>query len=198
MKTKTEKTFGNITVIQRADYAWGIIDQKGTEIVPFGKYGWIDGFDEHGLARVRTAKLKDEVVKIADHGIELTEDDIWAFHYFIGDKRGAAKLKHPLWGIIDMNGNEVLPLEYDNIWNFFGKNRLSTKVEKDGKEYDFSLEYQEILSDDDTDEDYKYSQGYENYYCPHDYENDTWDALTDGQYGDMPDDFDGDYDFLGY
>ena len=31
-----------------------------------------------------------------------------------------------------------------------------------------------------------------------DYERDTWDALTDGQYGDMPDDFDGDYSFLGY
>lgn len=27
---------------------------------------------------------------------------------------------------------------------------------------------------------------------------DTWDAMTDGQYGDMPDDFDGDFDFLGY
>ena len=26
---------------------------------------------------------------------------------------------------------------------------------------------------------------------------DTWDSLTDGMYGDMPDDFDGDYDFLG-
>lgn len=30
-----------------------------------------------------------------------------------------------------------------------------------------------------------------------DYEADTWDAMTDGMYGDMPDGFDGDYDFLG-
>ena len=30
-----------------------------------------------------------------------------------------------------------------------------------------------------------------------DYGRDTWDAMTDGQYGDMPDDFDGDYDFTG-
>lgn len=29
-------------------------------------------------------------------------------------------------------------------------------------------------------------------------ERDTWDAMTDGQYGDMPDGFDGDYDFLGF
>jgi hypothetical protein len=30
-----------------------------------------------------------------------------------------------------------------------------------------------------------------------DYARDTWDAMTDGMYGDMPDGFDGDYDFLG-
>ena len=29
------------------------------------------------------------------------------------------------------------------------------------------------------------------------YERDSWDAMTDGMYGDMPDGFDGDYDFLG-
>ena len=27
---------------------------------------------------------------------------------------------------------------------------------------------------------------------------DDWDAMTDGQYGDMPEGFDGDYSFLGY
>jgi hypothetical protein len=27
---------------------------------------------------------------------------------------------------------------------------------------------------------------------------DSWDAMTDGMYGDMPDGFDGDYSFLGY
>ena len=27
---------------------------------------------------------------------------------------------------------------------------------------------------------------------------DNWDAMTDGQYGDMPDGFDGDYEFMGY
>ena len=29
-------------------------------------------------------------------------------------------------------------------------------------------------------------------------EKDTWYAMTDGMYGDMPDEFDGDYYFLGY
>ena len=31
----------------------------------------------------------------------------------------------------------------------------------------------------------------------HDYMKDSWDAMTDGMYGDMPDGFDGDFDFLG-
>lgn len=31
-----------------------------------------------------------------------------------------------------------------------------------------------------------------------DYTADSWDAMTDGMYGDMPDNFDGDYSFLGY
>lgn len=44
--------------------------------------------------------------------------------------------------------------------------------------------------------DYSYDQDYDSYEEP-DYAQDTWDAMTDGMYGDMPDGFDGDYDFLG-
>ena len=47
--------------------------------------------------------------------------------------------------------------------------------------------YNHNSDDDDYDYDYDY-----------DYERDTWYAMTDGQYGDMPDGFDGDYSFLGY
>lgn len=36
------------------------------------------------------------------------------------------------WGIINEKGEEVLPVIYDNIWIFFGKNRFSTNTEKDG------------------------------------------------------------------
>ena len=31
-----------------------------------------------------------------------------------------------------------------------------------------------------------------------DWREESWYAMTDGQYGDMPNGFDGDYDFLGY
>ena len=44
-----------------------------------------------------------------------------------------------------------------------------------------------------------YNEDYYEDYCGYDDDNerDTFYALTDGMYGDMPDDFDGDYSFLG-
>ena len=36
------------------------------------------------------------------------------------------------------------------------------------------------------------------YYDSDDPMRDTWDAMTDGMYGDMPEGFDGDFDWLGY
>lgn len=30
------------------------------------------------------------------------------------------------------------------------------------------------------------------------YEKETWYAMTDGMYGDMPEDFNGDFDWLGF
>ena len=44
------------------------------------------------------------------------------------------------------------------------------------------------------------SEDYQNGGCDddHDHMRDSWDAMTDGMYGDMPGGFDGDFDFLGY
>ena len=49
-----ELNYGNVIVVENRDYQWAVIDNNGNIIVPFGKYGWIDGFDS-GLARVRTS-----------------------------------------------------------------------------------------------------------------------------------------------
>lgn len=45
--------------------------------------------------------------------------------------------------------------------------------------------------------DYDYDDE-QDYYCSRVTEEDVWDAMTDGMYGDMPEGFDGDYSFLGY
>jgi hypothetical protein len=55
-------------------------------------------------------------------------------------------VENPKWGIIDMQGNEVLPVEYDEVWNFLGKGRNSTRVIKDNQSYDFFFDGHELRS----------------------------------------------------
>lgn len=109
MVNYSEKTYGKVTVIQHSDYKWGVVNADGEEVVPFGKYDWIDGFDS-GLARVKIGKAPSN---IANNGNK--------------------------WGIINEKGEEVLPVEYDSIWKFLDKNRFSTRVEKDGDSHDVYL-----------------------------------------------------------
>lgn len=47
----------------------------------------------------------------------------------------------------------------------------------------------------DDDDYYGYDDGG---YSRRELDEMTWDAMTDGQYGDMPEGFDGDYDWLGF
>ena len=89
MVNRSEKTYNKVMVIQRSDYKWGVTDLDGNIIVPFGKYDWIDGFDQ-GLARVKIGRAPSNQVD--------------------NDNK---------WGIINEQGEEVLPVEYDEIWNFF-------------------------------------------------------------------------------
>ena len=165
----SERTFGNVKVIENRNYDWCVTDLEGNEIVPFGKYDWIDGFD-HGLARVKIGKVSN------------------------GIKNSGNK-----WGIINEQGEEVLPVEYDNIWNFLGKNRDSTTVEKG--ETSSLVRFCDLnpeLQDDSDYNHYSHSHNYDNYdYDRYDWREDTWDAMTDGMYGDMPSGYDSDYDWLG-
>ncbi len=164
--TNKETIYGNVKVVCSIYGYWGVTDLNDETIVPFGKYDWIDGYD-NGLARVN---------KIDGSGKK--------------------------WGIIDENGDEVLPVKYDSIWNFLGKNRRSTKVEKDGSRWDvYFSDLNPSLDDDDDNDDY-YDRDYDRsdygYDSSDDWMSDTWDAMTDGMYGDMPEGFNGDFDWLGY
>ena len=106
--------YGKVNVVENDKYQYGVTDNDGNVIVPFGKYAWISGYD-HGLARVKNMM-----------GIALVDL-----------KSGV--VENPKWGIIDMDGNEVLSVKYDEIWNFLGKGRNSTRVIKDGESYDFDF-----------------------------------------------------------
>lgn len=124
----------DIHVVQNQDYEWGVLNNEGFVIVPFGKYGWIDTFD-NGLCRVRSHGQIRNSHKV----LAIVQDS----HHVITDKQEIQKINdedfklHPeryaKWGIINEGGKEVLPVEYDEIWSFVGKNRNSTKVVKNGQ-----------------------------------------------------------------
>ena len=107
------------TVRNRA-YQYGVLTSDGKVEIPFGKYCWMDGFDS-GLARVKLSMPRKDA------------DDLIS--------------TNSMWGIIDEHDNVVLPIEYDNIWNFYNRNRYTTKVEKDGKSWNIS--FSELLDPKD-------------------------------------------------
>lgn len=110
---------------------YGVLDASGMEIVPFGRYGYIDGFDK-GLARVKVGTTTNGVM----------------------DNGGR-------WGIIDNTGKEVLPAQYDAIWNFYGKSRGTISVEK-GDSWNY-IELNSLLN--------KEEENVDDNYCDNDYDD---------------------------
>jgi hypothetical protein len=91
---------GLATILNDGHYY--VVDKENNYIVPPGRYDYIDGFDKCGLARVKI----DEKVDFIDPS-KSTKDRL---------------------GIIDIDGKEVLPLVYSEIWGFYNKDRRTTKV----------------------------------------------------------------------
>lgn len=144
--------------VQREDYQWGVIDIAGKEIVPFGKYNWIDGYD-HGYTRVK-----------------------------VGHQSSNLAVNSNKWGIINELGEEILPVEYDNIWNFYGKSRYSTRIEKDGVAKEFQLR-DNPDHEKNTAIGYNYNDDYGSHYGEYDgsyaqdvmgYSDDVIDDAFDG------------------
>lgn len=166
--------FSNCYTLRSLTKGYSVIDFQGNEIVPFGKYNYIDGFDT-GLARVKVGTATNG---LADIG--------------------------PLWGIIDEGGNENLKPIYANIWNFYDKNRMFTKViQTDGKEFEFHFRDRTLkYSGFQRNKDKEFVQGMRNYQSLKDYRESTYEDFN-GSYAqdvmgysdqDIYDAFEGDSD----
>lgn len=117
--------------VQNKESQYGVLRTDGSVVVPFGKYNWIDGFD-NGLARVKTGGMTN--------GINESK-----------------------WGLVDEEGEVVLPIEYDAIWTFYGKERNSTNVVKGG--FSQNMDFSSILGRDKAYE--KKSDSYKSEYEGH-------------------------------
>lgn len=118
------QSIGNkcLFTVEDEHHRYAVLDSEGNEVIPFGKYSWIDGFD-HGLSRVNKS-----------------------CSVFVDDKKTPAG--QDLWGIINEYGEEILPLEYTSIWNFYNKGRNDTRIEKNGLVQSFQLHPSDELNND--------------------------------------------------
>ena len=125
----------NLYSVQDKEYKWGVIDENDNIVVEFGKYAWIDGF-QNGLAKVISHKDNTSPSVIMVYDLEAGKE--------IKERRAEQ-------GIINEKGEEVLPLEY-NIWKFYGKDFPTIKAFKGGAEYKFSFEQlnPNCIEDDDV------------------------------------------------
>lgn len=94
---------------------YAVIGDREEIIVPFGKYDWIDNF-QNGFARVKHGKMSNGL-----------------------------KYANVKWGIINIYGEEKVPAIYDNIWNFYGRKRRNTILELNNEKYLFDFITQDIL-----------------------------------------------------
>lgn len=191
---RREKKYGKVKVIELKDGSCGVMSGDKF-VVPFGTYAWIDGYD-HGLARVRT-KGKTTYCRNITALIDLENNSVIEDKQEIIESIKKDIAEHPeqfaKWGIIDEDGKEVLPLEYDAVWNFLGKNRKSTKVEKEGKSWD--VFFSDLNPDLPINDPFYYNDRYDNgfnindcYDAYGDFDADSLeDAIMDGEY--VPEDW---------
>lgn len=165
--------FSNRIVLRSCKSGYAVIDSKGDFVVPFGKYNYIDGYQQ-GYARVKLGKQTNG----------LWETDA-------------------LWGIIDEDGKEVLKPIYKNIWSFYGKSLHFTRVESEHERFEFHLsegrlEYYGYQKDKETEMKRKLND----YKSLIEYRNETYDEYN-GSYAqdvmgysdqDIDDAFEGDPD----
>jgi hypothetical protein len=141
--------------VQDNEYKWGVIDGDENVIVQFGKYAWIDGF-QNGIAKVIAFSdtTSPNIVAMFDDDLNVVTD--------IDSRRVAAQ------GIINEKGDEVLPLEY-KIWKFYGKDFPTIKVFKgeECRNYTYSElnpEYHTPKSTYEPDDDYDDYDDYGTHY----------------------------------
>ena len=117
------------------DYKHAVVNAKNEYIVEPGIYDYIDGF-EKGYARVK-----------------------------IGKEPSNFKNNSNQWGLINEKGEVVLPIEYESIWNFYGKDYSTIVLEKDGKKEYIRFDALQHTEEDEMDDSFSY--GNDDYDYPH-------------------------------
>lgn len=120
---------------------WGIMDTDCNLLIPV-EYDRIIISDDKKILTVKNRPGSHAVVNMKNEYIVPFGKYQWISGFWKGYARVMTSLPSAVkqWGIIDSNGIEVLPLEYKAIWDFYGRNVLSTTVVKNnGESFLFTL-----------------------------------------------------------
>lgn len=115
-------------------YKWGLLDSRGN-IVLECLFANIAVSDDKELF---TLKSYDSGYCVVDRNGNIIVQ-YGEYSIIDGYTNGYARVKKgKKWGIIDADGNIVLPIEYDEVWSFHNKPELnSTRVKKNGYKMSF-------------------------------------------------------------
>lgn len=137
----------NRIILHSLDKGYAVFDEKGENIVPFGKFAYIDGF-EYGYARIRlNTESKNNTLNwgiIDEYGDIVLEPKYKYIHNFYGTSQKYANVE-------DNDGNK-----YE--FNFYER-----ELESEGSyEYE-EQKWQKELEDYDSLQEYMYNQTYDEY-----------------------------------
>lgn len=166
-------------------HCWGFINKKGNVIAD--SYDNVISFSE-GLAAVSNNGKWGYINTLGRIVIPIKYTCASSFSDGLAS---VAKNRHGYnnYGFINKQNKTIIPFEYKYAESF---EEGLAYVETFFREFGY-ISKDNIPIDWVSPEDVRES----NHEEP-DYEQDAWYAMTDGQYGDMPDGFDGDYEWLGY
>lgn len=164
---------------------WGFINKKGKKIA--NGYENVIGFHE-GLGAVKRNGKWGYINNDGIIVIPFRFDDAKSFSDGLASV-AYKKNGYNNYGFINRHNQTIIPFDYKYVEPFEeGLAYVETFFDESGY-----ISKDDIPIDWVSPEDIK-----ESYHEEPDYEQEAWDAMTDGQYGDMPEGFDGDYDWLGY
>lgn len=113
----------NSTVCVSQQKKWGVIDILGNFIISLSYSHIIPGI---GCQLYSVEKNYKHAILDNKENIVV---DFGTFQWIDGFDEGFARvIKGEKWGLIDVNGELVLPTEYDELWNFYGKKRDGTSI----------------------------------------------------------------------
>lgn len=117
---------------------FGIINSKGEEIIPLQYTSLCEPLKSSKLYSVQNRSHNWGAIDVNNKIVI----PFGKYAHIWGFDRGFAKVKKVIngkekFGIIDETGEEVVPVEYDNIWSFYNTNWFAPQMTKDGKKYNF-------------------------------------------------------------